>query len=103
MKARLTPEGEWAGHKFRLILFVAGNERNSMLARENLNRICSDHLNDNYDLQIVDVFENFDAAVEYDIFLTPALLVVEPQPPVTIIGNLSNTQTVLSIMRIEER
>ncbi|MEX1299945.1 MAG: circadian clock KaiB family protein, partial [Desulfotignum sp.] len=57
--------------KYRMRLFVAGKERNSVMAQNNITRICLTHLKDNYTLQIIDVFENHTAAMAENILLVP--------------------------------
>ena len=73
-----------------MILFVAGDERDSRLARKNLARLCENDLQGRCEVQIVDVLENFAAATEYQVLLTRCLLWVEPPPGAMIIGNLSD-------------
>ncbi len=86
---------------YRLILFIAGSERNSLLALENLQRICRDRLKSPCDLMVVDVLEDMTLAAEHNILLTPTLLVLEPQPPVILIGNLNDGHKLCSALRIE--
>jgi len=43
MSAESPPNSE-SGPTYRLVLFVAGDERNSRIARENLERICREDL-----------------------------------------------------------
>jgi circadian clock protein KaiB len=86
---------------YRLHLFVAGNEPNSRRARENLHRICAEHLTGECDLQVTDVLEDFRTALDRGVFITPALLVDAPPPPVTVFGNLSNTARVLEALGLE--
>ena len=85
---------------YLLRLFVAGDEPNSKEARENLKHICRVHLKDDCQVQIIDVFEGFEEALKSNVLVTPTLIVDAPAPPVTIVGNLSDTQKVLSALRI---
>lgn len=85
--------------KFRLILFVAGDEHNSRIAKENLALICRDILDSRCEAQIVDVLQDFAAAVKYNILLTPSLLVVEPPPELLIIGNLNDLEEVRAALQ----
>ena len=75
----------------RMILFVAGDEPNSRRARENLKRVCGDKLGDEYSLEVVDVFDHFQKAIDYDIMVTPTLVILEPTPRLTLLGDLSDT------------
>ncbi len=86
--------GKRESHAFRL--FVAGHEPNSMQARENLARLCEEHLKGSFKIEIVDVLQ--DAAVAYkdNVLLTPTLILLKPPPRVIVLGNLSETRQVLA-------
>ena len=86
--------------KYILRLFVAGDKPNSKQARENLTQFCERYLNKRYEIEIVDVLEDFKAALENNVFVTPALIVVAPPPRTTILGNLNNTKKVLAALRL---
>jgi len=86
-----------AGKKCVLRLFVAGDEPNSKKARENLTQLCETHLQGEYEVEIVDVLEDFEAALKSNVLLTPALIVVAPKPT-TIFGNLDDTDKVLGAL-----
>jgi circadian clock protein KaiB len=86
--------------KFVFRLFVAGDEPHSELARANLTKICESHIHQRYEIQIVDVLESFDVALENSIFLTPALVKVSPRPRITVFGNLSDTEALLKALRL---
>lgn len=81
-------------------LFVAGDERNSRQARENLTRLCEKHLNRRYEIEIVDVLKDFKSALENNVLLTPALIVLSHLTHVTIFGTLSDTHKVLSALQL---
>ena len=83
-------------------LFVAGDEPNSKQARENLARLCEAHLNGCYKIQIVDVLEEFRAALENNVLVTPTVILVAPPPPVTILGNLNDSSKVLVALRLTQ-
>ncbi|MBC8264446.1 MAG: circadian clock protein KaiB [Anaerolineales bacterium] len=100
MKHVNTEGVEAGGETYILRLFVAGDERHSRQARENLARLCEGRLKGRYELEIVDVLEDFRAALKDGVLVTPALIVVAPPPRVTILGNLSDTQKVLDALRL---
>ena len=85
---------------FAFRLFVAGHEPNSMAARENLTRLCETHLKGRHRIEIVDVFKRGAVALKHHVVVTPTLMVIEPQPGVTILGNLSDTSRVLTALRL---
>jgi circadian clock protein KaiB len=79
---------------FRLMLFLADNEPNSKLARDNLARFCQDELGDRYEVKIVDVLEDYEAAMEHHVLITPCLVILAPAPRVAIAGTLQDTARV---------
>ncbi len=83
-------------------LFVAGDERNSILAKENLQRVCKNHLGGRCEIEVIDVKEDFRTALENNVFVTPMLILVSPLPGVKILGNLSDAQNLLKALGIEE-
>mgnify|MGYP006295437975 CR=1 FL=1 len=83
-----------------MVLFIVGEGPNSLRARHNLAQICEDRLKGGYDLSVVDVLEDFESALSYGILVTPALVVEEPRPRVTVLGDLSDTEKLLKALRL---
>jgi circadian clock protein KaiB len=82
--------------RYTFTLFVVGKGPNSQQAQENLIRICADYLRvSDCMITIVDVQKDFQRALDYDILVTPTLVVEGPQGRSTIIGNLSEVDSVL--------
>jgi len=84
----------------RMMLFVADDEQNSRRARENVQRACGDKLGKEYELEVVDVFDQFQTALDHDIMVTPTLVVLEPTPRVTLLGDLSDTAKLRTVLRL---
>ena len=82
-------------------LFVAGQEANSLRARENLKQLCERDLAKRFQVEIVDVLIDYQEALRCKIFITPALLLVSPEPRVTIYGTLGDLPKVRHALRIE--
>jgi circadian clock protein KaiB len=85
----------------RMTLFVAGGEANSRRAKENLIRLSEEELKDGYELDVVDVLENFKAALENHVMVTPTLIVTEPSPGVTILGDLRDTRRLRAALGLD--
>jgi circadian clock protein KaiB len=85
-----------AQYKFRL--YVAGDALNSAQARANLAALCQTHLAGRYQIEIVDVFKEPQRALADAIFMTPTLVKLTPLPERTLVGTLSQTQTVLQAL-----
>ena len=89
-----------AAEKYTFILFVTGMSVKSAYAIENLQRLCDKYLHGNFDLQIVDISREKEMAVKHQIIAIPTLIKTGPGQQRTILGDLSDTQKVLSILDI---
>jgi circadian clock protein KaiB len=87
--------------QYILRLYVTGTEANSLIARRNLKDICEGFLEGRCDVTEVDVLVDFDSALKDGIFMSPALVLVSPEPRAVIVGNLSDTSKVLSALRLK--
>lgn len=83
-----------AGYIFRL--YVTGSSPRSLRAVYNLKRFCEEHLTDEYDLEVIDIYKNPDAAREEQIIAAPTLIKSVPAPLRRFVGDLSNTEKLLS-------
>jgi circadian clock protein KaiB len=81
-----------------MCLYVAGRAPNSVKAIANLDAICRRHLKDGYKLEIVDVCEHPLRALSDGVLVTPSLAKVSPAPTSNVIGNLSDTGSVLAAL-----
>lgn len=81
-----------------LRLYVAGRAPNSLKAVLNLEAICKQYLQDGYRLEIVDVCEHPRRALDAGILVTPSLEKLAPSPGANVIGNLSDTASVLAAL-----
>ncbi len=80
---------------FKFRLYVAGDAPNSAQAIANLAAFCLAHLQDQYEIEVVDVFREPKRALTEGIFMTPTLVVLAPPPVRRIVGTLSHTRTLL--------
>ncbi len=81
---------------YLFLLFVVGTEPNSVLARENLEHICAEYLaSGDCTVEIVDILEDYQAALDHNVFVTPALIVKGPRGRSTIVGNLSDIDRIV--------
>lgn len=84
----------------KFLLFVAGSEPNSVLARHNLEEFCQAEFKDGYEVEVIDVFEDHHLALKHRILVTPCLIRLEPQPTVIIAGTLQDDQKVRAALRM---
>jgi circadian clock protein KaiB len=76
-------------------LYVAGQTPRSVAAIGNLERICQEHLEGRYDLEVIDLLKNPRLARDHQILAVPTLVRQIPDPARKIIGDLSNVERVL--------
>jgi len=80
---------------WQLRLYVAGQTPKSLTAFANLKRICEEHLEGKYSIEVVDLLVNPQLAKGDQILAIPTLVRKLPEPILKIIGDLSNTERVL--------
>jgi circadian clock protein KaiB len=85
-----TPEEHW-----NLRLYVAGQTDRSIRAIRNLNRICAEHLEGRFTIEVIDLLERPQLAEGDQILAIPTLVRRLPEPIKKIIGDLSNEERVL--------
>ncbi len=81
--------------RYTLRLYVAGTTLQSVTALQNIKKICEEHLQGRYDLEVIDIYQQTEAVISDNIVAVPTLIKKLPMPLQKIIGNLSNTEKVL--------
>jgi len=81
--------------RYVLRLYVTGTTRNSARAIVNIRKICEDHLQGRYELEIVDIALHPALAEGEQIIAAPTLIKLLPLPLRRFIGDLSQTERVL--------
>jgi circadian clock protein KaiB len=89
--------------KFILRLFVTGILPNSAQAIININSICEQYLKGKYELEIIDIYQQPSLALKEDIIAIPLLIKKYPLPQERIIGDMSNTEIILRMLRIKHK
>jgi circadian clock protein KaiB len=89
--------------KYILRLYVTGSSGRSLRAVHNLKKLCEEHLPDNYDLEVIDIYNDLEAAREEQIVAAPTLVRKLPLPIRKFVGDLSNTQKILIGLDIYKR
>lgn len=80
---------------FELRLYVAGQTPKSLTALANLRKICNEHLDGRFELNVIDLVKTPQLAQGDQILAIPTLVRNLPQPMRKIIGDLSDTERVL--------
>jgi circadian clock protein KaiB len=79
----------------QLRLYVAGQTPKSLAALSNLKRICSNHLNGRFEIEVIDLLKTPHLAQGDQILAIPTLVRSLPPPIRKIIGDLSDTERVV--------
>jgi circadian clock protein KaiB len=82
-------------------LYVTGQTPRSERAITNLRRLCHDALDDHYELVIIDVLEQPYLAEADRVMVTPTLIKQVPPPPRRVLGDLTDTERVLTELRVQ--
>ena len=86
--------------EYVLRLFVTGILPNSVRAVLNIKAICEKYLNNRYELEIIDIYQQPELALTEDILAVPVLVKKSPLPEVRMIGDLSNAEKVLNVLGV---
>lgn len=81
--------------KYTLRLYVAGISPRSTMAVENVRRICEEHLQGRYRLEIIDIYQQPTLAKGEQIIAAPTLVKKLPLPLRKIIGDMTNEERLL--------
>jgi len=88
---------------WELRLYVAGQTPKSIAAIANLKKICEEHLERKYHIEVIDLLENPQLAKGDQVVAIPTLVRQLPPPLKKIIGDLSNTLRVLVGLDLKPR
>jgi circadian clock protein KaiB len=89
--------------RYVLKLYVSGATRRSQLAIENLNAICEQYLKDEYELEVVDIYQSPLLAKQAEILAAPTLIKQLPGPMRRMIGDLSERGRVLMLLGLKPK
>jgi circadian clock protein KaiB len=92
-----------ATEQFELRLYVAGQTPKAIRAFTNLRKICEEHLEGRYSIEVVDLLKDPRLGRGDQILAVPTLVRRLPTPIKKIIGDLSNTERVLVGLDLRER
>ena len=98
MKKKTKASGKSAAAQdsgIKLRLYVAGQTPKSLAALSNLKKICAEHVDGRYELEVIDLIKNPQLAQGDQILAIPTLVRNLPVPIRKIIGDLSNVDRVL--------
>lgn len=97
--------GRWNVQRqgYVLRLCISGMTQRSRDAVVNLKRICDGHLDADYELEVIDLYQQPELAARYNVIATPTLLKEAPLPSRQLFGDLRDTEDVLRKLGIVDR
>jgi circadian clock protein KaiB len=78
-----------------LRLYVSGSTPQSLHSIEYVKKICEEHLQGRYELEVIDLYQQPQLARGEQIIAAPTLIKKLPLPLRRVIGDMSNTERVL--------
>ena len=78
-----------------LRLYVSGMTPKSILAIENIRKICEEYLKGRYALEVIDIYKNPSLADGEQIIAVPTLLKKLPLPLRRFIGDMSDSEKIV--------
>lgn len=95
--------GALANARYVLRLYVTGTTPHSTRAIINIRKICEEHLEGRYDLEVIDIVQNSRLAEGEQIIAAPTLIKKLPLPLRRFIGDMSNTERILLGLDIRQK
>ncbi|GIL14160.1 MAG: hypothetical protein BroJett038_28800 [Chloroflexota bacterium] len=86
---------------YLLKLYIAGRTPRTERAILTLQRLCEEYLKGRYELVIIDLLEKPHLAELDNVLATPTLIRELPLPRRRVIGDLSDTQRILSALGLD--
>ena len=88
---------ECVSHRFQL--YVVGSSPLSNFAITNIRRICDEHYNNRYVLEVIDVCEHPELAESANILAAPTFIRSMPLPKRRIVGDMTDGNRVIAMLK----
>jgi circadian clock protein KaiB len=85
---------------YQLRLYITGTTQRSMTAIASIRALCEQFLAGNFELEVVDIYQQPLEAAQQQIIAAPTLVRESPAPTRRIVGDLSDTQKVLASLEL---
>ena len=81
--------------RYILRLYITGQTPRSLRSIENLRQLCEKYLKDQFDLEIIDIYQQPALAAEGQIIAAPTLIKTMPLPLRRLVGDFSDQDRVV--------
>ena len=89
--------------QYVLRLYVAGNNLRSQAAIENVKKICEENLNERYELEVIDIYQDQRKNFDDLVIAAPTLIKRLPLPLRRMIGDMANKDRILVALDLVPR
>jgi circadian clock protein KaiB len=83
---------------YSLHLFISSEDKSAEQTLANIHQLLENGLTKPYTLKIIDITKNREAAATQQVWLTPTLIKVQPQPVRKIVGDLDDIEKIIKIL-----
>jgi circadian clock protein KaiB len=90
-----SPHAEW-----QLRLYIAGMTAGSARAVRAVKAICEEHLKDDYELEVFDVFQDHALDTRDNMNVAPALWRMHPRPQIRVLGSFEDLGEVARLLGV---
>ncbi len=87
--------------EYVLRLYVTGTTARSARAISNVKRMCEQHLEGHYQLEVIDLYQQPHLAAQKQIIAAPTLIKELPLPVRRVLGDMSRTERVLVVLGVK--
>ncbi len=88
--------------EYRFTLYIAGRTKTSDEPGVKLKKDIKCFFKNGFFMEVINVLEAPEQAARADVFVTPTLIRNPPKPVCRIIGNLKDTEKVISAMKLTD-
>jgi circadian clock protein KaiB len=92
-----------AAPRYVLRLYITGQTARSMRSIENLRGLCEKYLKDQFDLVVIDIYQQPALAAEGQIIAAPTLIKTMPLPLRRLVGDFSDQKRVVLALDLKAR
>lgn len=92
----MTEQAPQGPPNYTLRLFVTGHTVRSVRAVQNITKLCEKHIPGRYELDIIDVYQQPELALEQQLVAAPTLVKLLPLPVRRMVGDMSDSERVLA-------
>lgn len=87
--------------KFVLRLFVTGITPRSIEAIDRVRQLCEENMKGRYELEVIDLFKQPQAAQRDQVFAAPTLIKLLPLPVRKVVGDMTKKEKILAGLDVQ--